>query len=447
MLTNATHNQVRLEGVSLKASKLRRGVAALIALVLVSVPSVIAAGGVGQSRAVQTVRGSDAESKAFRAWMELIVNEEWARAADMLENFIDVYPKSRDAGAALYWLAFVQKKQGQLQLADQTLVRLIEEFPNSAWTIDARALRVGLAASNDALVAEAAREVANGEAQIIALEKLSRQEPDQAIDILSGLIKPGSSVARSLKEAAIDLLALSDSARAASALAEVARTEEDTRIRKRAIFSLGQSNDESILSLLERIAKENPETEVGNAALFALSQHKSERAVSVLGEASRNSGSPRTRRLVLLWLGARPGDAAVEELQRLYGASADFGTRQQTVLALFRHGGARSDDALFKIARSDESPEMRKEAIAWLGRREDDQVLNGLASLYDEEKSEDLKGRLLMTFAQSGQDAALKKLVDVAKSDASVHLRTRARFWLSRSVNPNAAKFLEGLPR
>lgn len=419
-----------------------------VVLVLAGTPNVIA-GGINPSSLLQTTRASEAEAKAFREWMDLIVKEDWTGAAGKLENFIQAYPKSRDAGAAFYWLAFVQNKQGQFQRAEQTLVRLMAEFPNSPWANDARALRVGVAASlgNSALVAEAARDAANGEAQIVALEILSRRDSAQAVDILAGLVNSDSKVAGSLKEAAIDLLARSDSSQAVSVLTEVARKEANTQVRKRAIFSLGQSRDESIVDLLAGIARENAETEVGNAALFALSQHKSERAVSVLAEISKNSQSPETRNRVMLWLSSRAGDGAVEELEKLYRTATDVASKRQALVGLFRQGRARADAALFKIARSDENAEMRKEAIGWLGRREKEEVFNELVSLFDDEKSDDVKEKLLMTFAQSTDDGALKKLADVALSDASARLRSRAKFWLTRSANPKAAKFLEGLPR
>src|SRR5215210_5715504 len=84
--------------------------------------------------------GDSPAMQVFRQGRDLIEREDWAAAAAKFEGYVTQYPKSKEADAALYWLAYAQKKQGKFQDADRTLARLVKEFPRSAWVDDARSL-------------------------------------------------------------------------------------------------------------------------------------------------------------------------------------------------------------------------------------------------------------------------------------------------------------------
>jgi HEAT repeat protein len=70
-----------------------------------------------------------------------------------------------------------------------------------------------------------------------------------------------------------------------------------------------------------------------------------------------------------------------------------------------------------------------------------------LIRLYDAERDEDVKNRLLHAFSQLKQERALLKLMDVARTDASRELRKQAIHWLGQSRDPRALKFLQDLLR
>src|SRR5215210_1701560 len=84
--------------------------------------------------------GDSPALQVFRQGRDLIEKEDWSAAAAKFEGYVAQYPKSKEADAALYWLAYAQKKQRKFQDADRTLARLVKEFPRSAWVDDARSL-------------------------------------------------------------------------------------------------------------------------------------------------------------------------------------------------------------------------------------------------------------------------------------------------------------------
>src|SRR5919206_255408 len=94
----------------------------------------------------QFVQSGDSPAMlVFRQGRDLIEKEDWAGAAAKFEGYVAQYPKSKEAGAALYWLAYAQKKQRRFQDAEATLERLVREFPRSTWADDAHAMQVEIA--------------------------------------------------------------------------------------------------------------------------------------------------------------------------------------------------------------------------------------------------------------------------------------------------------------
>ena len=66
-----------------------------------------------------------------------------------------------------------------------------------------------------------------------------------------------------------------------------------------------------------------------------------------------------------------------------------------------------------------------------------------MIQLYDSEKSDEVKKKLVFAFAQTGKKRGLQKLMDIAKRDSSLEARKQAIFWLGQSNDPEAARFLE----
>src|SRR3712207_4393496 len=92
------------------------------------------------------VQGGDSPAMlVFRQGRDLIDKEDWAAAAAKFGGYVAQYPKSKEADAALYWLAYALKKQGKFQDTQQTLERLVREFPRPTGVDDARAMGGGIA--------------------------------------------------------------------------------------------------------------------------------------------------------------------------------------------------------------------------------------------------------------------------------------------------------------
>jgi hypothetical protein len=119
-------------------------------------------------------------------------------------------------------------------------------------------------------------------------------------------------------------------------------------------------------------------------------------------------------------------------------------------------GGRSSDDAIAAAAFADSvdiSPDLdalvrdtnapvqsRKQAMFWLGQS--DAPVRMLTSLYDGLHPLELREQYVFVLSQRREDAALTKLIDVARSDPDHEIRKRAMFWLGQSRDPKAIDFL-----
>jgi HEAT repeat protein len=456
-------------------------------------------------------QGGDSPSmQVFRQGRDLIEKEDWAAAAAKFEGYVAQYPKSKEADAALYWLAYALKKQGRFQDAERALDRLVGEFPRSTWADDARAMEVEIAPQTGKRVDPEG--LADDELKMVALQSLFESDPARAAGYVAEILKPGSKASRELKETAVSLLGnrggpeatamLLDIARtqpdpdlrgiaihrlgqtndetvadelmkiyaaerdrdvkaqvlhafsqmngprAYARLLEVARGGEDTELRQTAIHLMGQRNDGQVVDDLTRLLSSERDDDVRAAVLHAFSQINDPRAQARLLEVARGGeGGVELRAQAIHLLGQRSGEGVVDELMSIYRADRNEEIRGAVLHALSQQRDPRARASLLEIARVGDDPETRGQAIHALTQFDDDASVAELSKLYDAERDEDVKSALLHAFGQSSQERALLKLMDVARGDASKEMRKQAIHWLGQSRDPRAIKMLQDLLR
>lgn len=130
------------------------------------------------------------------------------------------------------------------------------------------------------------------------------------------------------------------------------------------------------------------------------------------------------------------------------------------LLVLARAAAGRSaDDAIAAASFADSvdvTPELttivrdanaplgsRKQAMFWLGQSAT--PTSNLLRLDGAANGTALREQFIFVLSQRGDDAALDKLIDIAKHDADRELRKRAMFWLGQSRDPKALKFIRDI--
>ncbi len=124
-----------------------------------------------------------------------------------------------------------------------------------------------------------------------------------------------------------------------------------------------------LLSLAER----GPEGRVGEEAIFPATLADSVTTWPALLRIARNDGRPQqTRRSAVFWLSQQAGERITRELSDFVNdGDEDRELRKHAVFALSQRPRDESVPELVRIARTHRDPEIRKQAMFWLGQSND----------------------------------------------------------------------------
>jgi tetratricopeptide (TPR) repeat protein len=428
---------------------------------------------------IEAAAVQDDFDKKFREGRDLIDKQEWAQAAEKFREAVEKSPDHKSADAALYWLAFCQKKQKQFKETDAALDRLLEKFPASSWAGDARVMKTEIAATLNRLYLSnvgtlivpnegsaklpPAPSVYNArqaqslyesltlgetntggaplgredEIKIAAFQSLLAADPKRAIDALGEILKPASKASETLKIASLRVLRGSH------------RSRTET-IGSQAIGFVTNSIGKEFVPLLR-------ETLVGNF---------------------QNETNPKIRKEIIYALANLADGGSIDYLKRLY---ADAGNDRETKKAIINsfvasngysysysvtgssaannnaysynsdNGQTRKTERefLLEIVRAEKDAELRGLAFANLQRfpnwAADAGAIETMARLYEDEADETFKVSIIRAFSGVRQARAVQKLLDIARRDKSDKLRLEAIYALRNSKDPEVLKFLENL--
>jgi len=410
---------------------------------------------------VQSANSSDAAQKLLREGRELVGERKWDTAIAKFDNLIRSYPRDKNLDAALYWLAFCWKQLGRPQEADQTLERLIREYPRSDWGDDARALRLELAKDlgdletvkkvlelHEKNIEERRRtrerDDPDESLRLIALQSLFQADPERAMGVAADFLSHDSKASATIQEAALGLIARHGGEKSWPFLLDTARNQSIAgSVREQAIYWIAQQNREQAAEALIQLYDGEKTAKLKERLLYWLAQSHNERAIAKVVEVARGDNSSQLRERAIYWIAYRSGEQAFGVLNELYSIEKATSIKER-ILYLFAHSGdPRARAKVDEIARADSSPELRERAIYWIAHRGGPEATDILARLYDELKEEETKERILYWLGHLGGKTGLQKLFTVARSDPSQRLRERAVYYLGQSKDPEAIKLIE----
>ncbi|MBZ5493026.1 MAG: HEAT repeat domain-containing protein [Acidobacteriia bacterium] len=148
----------------------------------------------------------------------------------------------------------------------------------------------------------------------------------------------------------------------------------DEELKLLAIQSLMNSNPEKAVPLLEKIITGNYPPKLKDKALFVLSQSGSEKAQEILVGLAKANNQPDLQKRAIRNMGmnGNPRNRAV--LKEVYNSSTDISVKK-TVFQAWLMCGCKDDVAA--LAKTEKNPELRREAIRYLG------MMGGRAELLD----------------------------------------------------------------
>jgi HEAT repeat protein len=414
----------------------------------------------------------------MRAAQRTLQDGDFREAARMFARIVENYPRSAQAPDALYWQAFALYRAGNstnLSAALDALNDLNRRYPtSSANRGDAGSLRqrvcgelarrgdeacarevVSTATSTSSAASTSTpasqsggqtcpREDDDNDERIMALNALLNMNSEAAVPILEKVLARRDDCSRALRKKAVFLISQKRTDNVVDILIKSAREDPDPGVREQAVFWLSNVRDPRVVDLLAEMASNNNDPAIQEKAIFSLSNTRTERASQVLRDiAQRDNASKNAREQAIFWLGNRRDASATEFLKGLYGRLTDKDLKEKVLFSVANQRAAGSGEWLINIAMNDrELMELRKQALFWAGNQRA-ATLTDITGLYDRIGDKEMKEQIIFVLSQNRADAAVDKLMDIARRDSDRDLRSKAIFWLGQSRDPRVIKFLE----
>jgi HEAT repeat protein len=191
----------------------------------------------------------------------------------------------------------------------------------------------------------------------------------------------------------------------------------DEDLKLMALNSLMNMDAERALPLLEKLLAGSTSRKLRERALFVLCQSRSPRGREIVVKIARGQESPDLQRKAIEYLGLFGGPDSRQALADIYASAPDIGAKK-AVLRSFMVAGEKA--RVLAAAKGEADPELRREAIQQLG------VMNAqeeLWALYQSESAPSVKRTVINALFIGGN---ADRLTELAKSEKDPQLRRDA---------------------
>ena len=203
-----------------------------------------------------------------------------------------------------------------------------------------------------------------------ATSALSMLEDGAGIPALMLLARNGST---SVRKNAVFWLAQNGDPRGLKVIHTVIEdAKEDERVRKHAIFSLGNNDEvpaaegEYLRSMFGRLESDA----LKESVLQAMANGHSDNGAWLLARAKDSRESMKVRKNALFWAGQREGTPTADLVSTYHGID-DRTLQEQAIFVISQRDDDAAVNALMKIARDDPDAKMRSKALFWLAQKHD----------------------------------------------------------------------------
>jgi HEAT repeat protein len=161
-------------------------------------------------------------------------------------------------------------------------------------------------------------------------------------------------------------------------LAELIRNEsENEDVRRSAGHALGVSSDPASLGVLTNLYGTMANREIKRNLIHSISINSNQdAAIDFLIKLAKSETDGESRNQALFWLGHKAGEKSLGVLKDVVEKEdADTEVQKHAVFVISRRPVEEAVPLLIKIARTHQKPEVRKQAMFWLGRTGDARAL------------------------------------------------------------------------
>ncbi len=175
---------------------------------------------------------------------------------------------------------------------------------------------------------------------------------------------------------ALSAIAMHADPAADQALEQLAASAQPDQVRRQAIFWLGNARGRRGFEVVSRILREDPNDKIREHAIFALTQNKEPEAMSAVVRAAHDDKNPRVRGQALFWLAQKAAQKTAQAaISDAIANDPETEVKKKAVFALTQIPGGDGVPLLVQVARTNQNPAVRKQAMFWLGQSKDPRAL------------------------------------------------------------------------
>jgi HEAT repeat protein len=222
-------------------------------------------------------------------------------------------------------------------------------------------------------------------------------------------------------------------------LLDVVKNDPAPRVRRQAVYYLGQTRSERAIAALEELLRTSEDREVQDRALYSLAENGGARTGEILrAVAERESASEALRSRAIHYLKERRGGDNAAYLRALYPRLTSTRLREQVLQSLGEMGGDENVRWMTAIAMdTTESARARSAALHRLNESRG-ATTSDFAAIFDRLRGREMRERALHYIAQRRDTAATVKLGEVLRSDPERQVREKALYYLSQREDATA---------
>jgi HEAT repeat protein len=274
-----------------------------------------------------------------------------------------------------------------------------------------------------------------------ALNALRQTDPDEALNQAKKILGRKDDCSVQLRRSALWMIANKKDAAATATLVGVAKNDPSMELRAEATGFLGSMGSDEALAALEELTKADDER-VQRAAVRALTTFPNPRARSAMHALiENNSANEQLRMTALDAFGSDRStlDDAVW-LRSIYTKVDNPRIKARIASAVARIGGEQNEQWLMSLVKNeDESVDVRQNALRYVARTAD---IASLIKFYDGVSARPLREEIINALGSRKEPEATDKLIEIAKSGTDPQVRRDALNTLVRKNDPRTTKLL-----
>lgn len=274
-----------------------------------------------------------------------------------------------------------------------------------------------------------------------ALNALRQTDPDEALAQAKKILGRKDDCSVQLRRSALWMIANKKDATATATLVSVAKSDPSPDLRAEAAGFLGSMGGDEALSALEELVKSDDDR-VQRAAVRALTTFPSPRARTAMRSLIENNGASEQLRITALDAFDRDRSTLDDAswLRSIYPKIESPRIKARIVSAVSRIGGDQNEQWLFSLAKNeDESIDVRLNALRYVARTTDIASLN---KFYDGVSARPLREEIINALGGRKEPEATDKLIEIARSGTDPQVRRDAINTLTRKNDPRTTKLL-----